>query len=83
MGVGAAQLAYKAHVRTLKIGGYRQILAQGGPVVKRPEWRAAAPVWLLPFLYMRLNMRPASRGWSRSGQAPGYHTQDVDAGAAR
>ncbi len=29
--MGAAQLAYKAHVRTLKIGNYRQILAQGGP----------------------------------------------------
>lgn len=29
--MGAAQLAYKAHVRTLKIGGYRGILASGGP----------------------------------------------------
>jgi uncharacterized protein len=29
--MGAAQLAYKAHVRTLKIGNYRNILAGGGP----------------------------------------------------
>jgi uncharacterized protein len=28
--MGAAQLAYKAHVRTMKIKGYRTILAQGG-----------------------------------------------------
>jgi phage-related protein (TIGR01555 family) len=28
--MGAAQLAYKAHVRTLKIKGYRNILATGG-----------------------------------------------------
>lgn len=31
--MGAAQLAYKAHVRTLKIEGYRQILAQGGQLL--------------------------------------------------
>ena len=30
--MGAAQLAYKAHLRTMKVKGYRQIQAAGGPL---------------------------------------------------
>lgn len=32
--MGAAQLAYKAHVRTLRVKGYRQIQATGGPLAQ-------------------------------------------------
>ena len=31
---GAAQLVYKAHLRTMKIEGYRDIVAQGGPALE-------------------------------------------------